>query len=140
MSASPIITQPEAEIMYSPDASPPRVGPIKLQESWKIRELQVTQSQPIPRPERLLLGTLSDLKFRVIKPIHVEVEFREDTVITSWEAIEEFGTGASVYSSAQDLGRTLAELYRALQVDQDNLGPEMQRVWAILQEHVVPRR
>jgi len=141
MSTAPFIAQPKLDTIQSPDAALGfRIGRIKVRAPLEVPGLQITHTQPVPRPARFLLGTLSDQGFRVIKPIPVEVEFREDTIITSWEAIEEFGTGASVFSSAQDLGRTIAELYRALQVDQQNLGPEMQRVWAVLQEHVVTRR
>lgn len=92
------------------------------------------------RPEQILLGTLGNLGFRFIKPITVQLENRETEVVASWPEIDEFGTGTSMSSATEDLGRTVAELYRTLKNDQDNLGPDLERVWLKLQEHVVPRR
>jgi hypothetical protein len=92
------------------------------------------------RPAEILLGTLSDLRFRVIKPIPVSLEAPEGGVIAYWLEIDEFGTGTSTSSSAEELGHTVAELYRSLCSEQDKLGPDLQQVWAKLQEYIAPRR
>jgi len=92
------------------------------------------------RPEQILLGTLGNLGFRFIKPIIVQLENREGVVVASWPEVDEFGTGTSMSSATEDLGRTVAELYCSLKADQANLGPDLERVWLKLQEHVVSRR
>jgi hypothetical protein len=138
---APIITQPPPDLIQSSGA--PIVVRFVRMELPRASEQGPSQPhtiQPGSRPERILLGTLSDLGFRVVKPIEVLLETREDAVIASWQMVDEFGTGTSVSSAATDLGRTVAELYRTLQSDSTNLGPDLRRVWQQLQEFVVPRR
>ncbi len=43
-------------------------------------------------------------------------------------------------SACVELGRTLSELYRSLEADEGRLGPDLQRVWAVLKEYVVRRK
>jgi len=121
-----------------PSALSVRVAPIEYGTAVQT-SLEDIGLQPA-RPDRLLLGTLSDLGFRVIKPIEVQIEGHEGGVVASWPQIEEFGTGVSVSYAVEDLGRTVAELYRTLHLDQGRLGPDLQDVWEKLQEFVVPRR
>jgi hypothetical protein len=96
---------------------------------------------PDTRPEaqhnELLLGTLSKLGFRVVKAIPVKLEKQGDIVIASWQDADEFGTGTSMSSACEELGRTVAELYGSLRAEKDNLGADLMRVWKLLQEHVV---
>ncbi len=99
-----------------------------------------TPFRPVPRPTRVSIGTLSDQGFRVVKPITLDVETRDDSVVATWAEIDEFGAGPSTSDAIEELGRTVAELYRSLQVEQENLGPDLHRVWDILREFVVPRR
>jgi hypothetical protein len=141
MATAPIVVQPPAEVAQPP-GSPytVKILPINLQSALEQMPAQALPFQPGPRPERILLGTLGDLGFRVVKPIAVQLETREDGIVASWPEVDEFGTGTSVSSSAEDLGRTVAELYRTLENDRGKLGPDLQRIWAKLQEYVVPRR
>lgn len=137
---APIVKQPQADVVRSPDAGLTlQVVPMERQEPAADLEIQV-QLQPVPRPERISLGTLSDQGFRVIKPIAVQIETRGDSVVASWPEVEEFGTGASTSYALEDLGRTVAELYRTLQLDETRLGPDLESVWGKLKEYVVPRR
>ena len=94
-------------------------------------------ARPEPRPSHVLLGFLSKVGYRVIKAIPVKLEEEGDNVIASWVDADEFGTGASMSAACEELGRTLAELYESLKTDKDKLGPDLVRVWNLLQEHVV---
>jgi|SRR5579863_1427843 len=139
--AAPIIAQPPPDLIQSTGA-PYAVQFVRIEMpvATEQGQSQPLAIQPGSRPDRILLGTLSDFGFRVVKPIEVLLETREDAVIASWQEVEEFGTGLSVSSATTELGRTIAELYRTLQSDSGNLGPDLQRVWHLLQEFVVPRR
>jgi hypothetical protein len=94
---------------------------------------------PEARPKRILLGTINDCHFRVIKAIPVHLEVRGGTVIASWRAIDEFGTGRSSSLACDDLGRTVSELYRTLKAEESRLGPDLARVWDILRRHIASR-
>jgi hypothetical protein len=63
-----------------------------------------------------------------------------ETVTAIWREADEFGTGDSVFDACEDLGRTVAELYRSLEADELRLGPDLQRVWHLLKEYVAPQR
>jgi len=96
--------------------------------------------QAVPRPTQILLGTLSDRGFRVAKAIPVRLESHDACVVASWQDIDEFGTGRSTSSACEDLGHTVSELYSSLESDQERLGPDLQHVWAVLQEYLVRRK
>ncbi len=104
---------------------------------FHIKLIGPTQEQP--RPTSVLVGSLNDRSFRVAKAIPVNIEDSSGAVIASWSEIDEFGTGASMTSAIADLGRTVAELYRSLDDDKDRLGPDLERVWHLLQQYLVPR-
>jgi hypothetical protein len=134
----PMFTQPPPDVVPAPAGV--KFVPFGLGEQKSDVYTLIYEPHSTHRPERILLGTLGDLGFRVIKPIVVNLEPRDTTVVASWLEIDEFGTGSSTSLAAEDLGRTVAELYRSLHNDQDKLGPDLRRVWVTLQEHILPRR
>jgi len=135
---APIVKQPQADVV---DAGlTVQLMPIEWPKPAPAQMDVRVEVGPARRPDRILLGTLSDQGFRVIKPIAVSLEVRDDSTIASWPAVDEFGTGASISNAVEDLGRTVAELYRTLQLDAARLGPDLHAVWEKLQEFVVPRR
>lgn len=140
----PIVTQPPPDVVQTPAAYGIQIVPFEMAspQLYFVPPVPLApyEQQSKHRPAHLLLGTLSDLGFRVLKPIPVNLEARKDAIVASWQEIDEFGTGSSTSSSAEDLGHTVAELYRSLGSEQDKLGPDLQRVWAKLQEYIVPRR
>jgi len=137
--ARPILAQPKPEVVQTPASYGVKIVPFRGPTPYVDSPL-VYEPQSQHRPKQVLLGSLADPGFRVVKPIQVYLESREDAVVASWREIDEFGTGTSTSSAAEELGRTVAELYRSLQSDRDKLGPDLQRIWVKLQEHVVPRR
>jgi len=123
--------QPPAEAISS-------VGGPVVRPLFGLRVVRPEEMEP--RPVHVLLGTLSTLGFRVIKAIPVILRTEGSTVIASWRDIDEFGTGASMSSACEDLGRTIVELFVSLKADSDKLGPDLKRVWGLLQQHVVEGR
>jgi hypothetical protein len=95
---------------------------------------------PAPLPDTpLLLGTVNDRRFRVLKPIPLEIERQESLVVASWPEIEEFGSGDSLSNAIDDFTKTLVELYQSLTADQSRLGPDLDRVFTVLREYLVYR-
>jgi hypothetical protein len=84
----------------------------------------------------LLLATLFDQRFRVVKAIPVEFEVGEDEVAAVWDEIDEFGMGESRTSSCVNLARSIAELYLTLRRESAFLGNDLARVWSILSDHL----
>lgn len=99
-----------------------------------------THARAATRPAQVLLGTLYDFSFRVVKPIPVRLETNDAFVVASWQDVDEFGTGTSMSSACEELGHTLVELYRSLEADEARLGPDLRRVWAVLKEYLVRRK
>lgn len=124
----------------------PPAEPVSYAGSPAVRGLPhlqivaVMPEQAESRPTQVLLGTLSALGFRVVRAIPVELETEDGTVIASWQEIDEFGTGASMSAACEELGRTVAELYISLEAERETLGPDLQRVWKVIIEHVVQRK
>jgi hypothetical protein len=94
-------------------------------------------AEPEAMPSRILLGTLSAPGHRVVKAIPVNLSLEEGMVVASWRDADEFGTGASMSSALEDLGRTVAELYESLDADKDRLGPDLVRIRGLLHEYVL---
>jgi hypothetical protein len=104
-----------------------------------IRRVKIHIRKREGRPRHILLGTVNDCHFRVIKPIPVNVDVRGNTVIASWRQTDEFGTGKSTSLALDDLGHTIAELYESLEKDETRLGPDLADVWKTLRQYVVRR-
>jgi hypothetical protein len=86
------------------------------------------------QPAELYIGSLPDPRLRLRIPLRVTVE-EEDGVVSVWNSeLEEVGYGSNRGAAVQDFQQTLVELYRTLENDQDRLGPEMERVWGLLQQ------
>lgn len=130
------LDQPGPEIVPAPGEIMIRPQPVQPLRNTMVVRLAV---KPESRPTRLLLGTVNDRGFRVIKAVPVDLEFRGDMVVASWSQIEEFGTGKSTSLACEDLGRTIAELYGSLEADQSHLGLDLADVWRTLQEYVARR-
>lgn len=48
-----------------------------------------------PLPTRVLLGTLSDFGFRLVRAVPIRVEQSGGSVVATWDEVDEFGTGTS---------------------------------------------
>lgn len=136
MAQSAFATQPRPEILPRPDKGF-EVLPF---ESPRHLFLGVELKPSRFRPHQILLGTVNDTDFRVIRAIPVRLEYRDGSVVANWDEVEEFGTGQSVSAACEDLGHTLAELYRSLQADRERLGPDLERVWSVLQNYLTRRQ
>jgi hypothetical protein len=90
-------------------------------------------------PPQLQLGTLSDGRFRVRRPIRVNISTEHGHVIAEAPEFEEYGYGANLSEAVRDFQRTLVELYFTLERDQERLGAGLRAVWAALREAVDKR-
>ena len=61
-------------------------------------------------------------------------------VITEAVEFNEFGFGKNFSEALSDLQRAIAELYFTLEQKQDRLGPDLQHVWANLQQKILRRQ
>jgi hypothetical protein len=104
----------------------------------RLRPIKV-HVHPQGRPKRILLGTVNHADFRVVKPIPVELDRRGKSVVAVWRQTGEFGTGTSTSTACDDLGHTIAELYKSLKADEARLGPDLAKVWSVLKEHITLR-
>lgn len=129
-----ILEQPRPKFVPRPNA--PEATAL---DDRSIRRVKIHIRKREGRPRHVLLGTINDCRFRVVKPIPVDLDTRGATVIASWKLVDEFGTGKYSSLAFDDLGHTIAELYKSLEADQRRLGPDLSKVWAVLQEHVVRR-
>lgn len=99
------------------------------------------QSQPSApsTPSTIMVGTLPSPSIRLRRPLDLRVE-KENEFITVWnEELEELGYGPNLAAAVEDFQQTLLELYRTLQAEQGNLGPEMQALWRRLSEYIEER-
>lgn len=90
-------------------------------------------------PDQVLLGSLRDGRMRVRRAIPVKLGTEGEHIIAEAADFDEFGFGHTVSEALADLQRAIAELYFTLDQEQNRLGPDMQRVWANLQEKIVKR-
>jgi hypothetical protein len=92
------------------------------------------------RLDKINLGTLFDGRFRVQRPIPVTLDRSGEGVSAIWHEIDEFGHADSASVATVELARSLVELYSTLQREQMSLGPDLERVWAVLKQHIEPVR
>lgn len=84
----------------------------------------------------LELGTLRHPALRVVDAFGVVFAMEDGSAHAHAEEIDEFGFGESYSEALVDLQRTIAELYLTLEEDQERLGPDLARVWSVLQTKV----
>jgi hypothetical protein len=89
-------------------------------------------TEPVSEPQRLgeidrslLLGTLMDGRFRILRPIDVTLTKENDDVIAEAHELNEFGFGKNFSEALRDLQRTIVELYLSLTSGQHDLGPDL---------------
>lgn len=102
-------------------------------------EYRPTDLLPADLPAEFVIGSLPHPLLRPRRPLRVTVG-RENDDVTVWsEEFEEIGSGPYLTAAVEDLQQTIVELYLTLRDDQERLGPEMQRLWRIAQQHIEER-
>ncbi len=128
MSTAPLIEQfPAPSAKHQADEVKPGAGTVRL---------TLIVGAPVQIVQALQLGTLRDPALRVIEPFSVSFATEGEDVRACAEEIDEFGFGASHSEALVDLQHTIAELYLTLEEDQDRLGPDLARVWTLLQTKI----
>ncbi len=102
-------------------------------EASNVLPTAVFQSFSTPAPPReFTLGALRDGRLRVVEPIAVTWTTEDGQCVAEAAEINEFGFGDNLTEAIADLQAAIAELYFALDADQERLGPDLQAVRATL--------
>lgn len=80
-----------------------------------------------------MLGTLNDARLRVRQPFQVTMSTENDDFIAEAVEIDEFGFGKNPSASIRDLQLTIVELYFTLNSEAHRLGPDLKRVFHVLE-------
>jgi hypothetical protein len=90
-------------------------------------------------PATLFLSSLHHPQLRLQMPLGLRIE-RENGHVMAWsDDLEEIGYGPTLGAAVEDFQRTVVELYESLHDAQDHLGPDMERLWRVLQLHIGER-
>ena len=83
--------------------------------------------------ESTLLATLNDARLRVRQPFQVTMATENDDFIAEAVEIDEFGFGKNPSAAVRDLQLTIVELYFTLKGEAHRLGPDLKRVFRVLE-------
>ena len=83
-------------------------------------------------PTQCAIDDLRDGRLRVVEPIAVTWTTEDGQCVAEAAEINEFGFGDNLTEAIADLQAAIAELYFALDADQERLGPDLQSVRATL--------
>jgi hypothetical protein len=65
---------------------------------------------------------------------------RENEHVTVWsDDLEEIGYGPTLGAALDDFQQTVVELHESLHAVQERLGPDMTRLWRVMQRHLGER-
>lgn len=102
---------------------------------YSVRELGSTRPQhsliyrptatPARRPKRVLFGAITHPMLRVLRPIPVEISYRQGRYVARFRAADEFGAGSTMSLALEDLGKTLSELFLGLTERRESLGSDL---------------
>jgi len=128
MSTAPLVEQfPAPPVKHQADEVKPGEGTVNL---------TLVFGAPPQIVQTLQLGTLRHPALRVIEPFAVSFAMEGENVRACAEEIDEFGFGASYSGALVDLQHAIAELYFTLEEDSERLGPDLARVWSVLQTKI----
>ena len=99
-------------------------------DTWEMSTSQNTFS----------LGSLRDGRLRVVESVEAVRTTEEGKCVVEALELNEFGFGDSLSEAITDLQATITELYFTLEAEQDRLGPDLAKVWAILSQKVKVRK
>ena len=76
-------------------------------------------------PSEFSLGSLRDGRLRIVEPLRVSWKAEGGGIVLEAYEINEFGFGDNMSEAIADLQIAIAELYLALDADQENLGHDL---------------
>ena len=130
---NPRTEQDDERAAYSPKMEELKV--LELVPLW-IASMRLEKKQ---LPDHFYVGALRDGRLRVVSPISVRSMVENEQIILESEELDEFGFGRTLSEAIIDLQRAIAELYLTLEEEQNRLGPDLERVWSILQQKIQRR-
>ncbi len=87
-------------------------------------------------PDQLLIGSVLDGRLRMVSPIAVKCRKENQDIIAEAVDFNEFGFGKNLSEAIRDLQAAIVELYFTLERESSRLGPDLRRVWEILQQTI----
>lgn len=87
----------------------------------------------------ILIGSVGDARLRIQSPIRVRFTLDAQQFVAEAVEFAEFGFGTNRSEALRDLQLAIVELYFTLEKEQGRLGPDLQNVWARLQERIHKR-
>lgn len=90
-------------------------------------------------PSRLILGNLNHPTLRLRHPLELLIEREDQWIVAAYPELDEFGYGAHLTEAVEDFRQSLIELYLTLKAEQDQLGPDLQKVWQRLHDLIEER-
>jgi hypothetical protein len=134
-----MIPVPEAEL--TPTGSTPvykleEVEPVVTTNAEKTHISVHLGKEPLPLPRTIQLGSMPHKRFRVLKPISVELSRAGEFMIASVAEFEEFGQGENSSEAIDDLTHSIEELFLSLEEEEARLGPDLRALLARLRAHL----
>jgi len=102
----------------------------------ELRQLTMLLTRASSR-RPILLYSLRHPDLRLVEPLSVSLEYDGEQVIAYAPDLDLFGYGDTESEALDDLRRTVADLYYALQEERESLGPMPARVWGYLAHIIV---
>ena len=90
-------------------------------------------------PLSMNLGFLRDGRLRLRQAIRLSFSYESGQVVAEAEGLDEYGSGANLSEAIADLQHALAELYFALEEQQDRLAAGLQRIWEELRTKIAKK-
>jgi hypothetical protein len=118
----------------------PEINEARSRNVWKLPIGKISKvTFGVLPPNKMLLGTLSDGRFKVKSPISVNFKTQDAHIVAEAIGFNEFGYGKNRSEALRDLQVTLVELYTTLDREQARLGSDLYKIWQKLQSIVTKR-
>ena len=95
-----------------------------------------TERDPERRREGLLLESLNDPELRLARPMRLVADYEPGAVIVVWDETRDFGVGPTLEAAVDDFRRSIAEMYRRVELAPGKTGPRIAAVWHVLARYI----
>ena len=134
-----LVSQAASSIVVHANGAPPRSPhrPDAYRATSRVTARTIAGAEATPAV--LTLASLHHPRLRLQIPLSLRIE-RENGHVTAWsDDLEEIGYGPTLGAALDDFQRTVVELYESLHAAQELLGPDMARLWRVMQLHIGER-
>lgn len=97
------------------------------------------KSRSLRIPGEIMLGHLRDGRLKVRKPFNVKMDLEGAQYVAEATELDEFGFGNNASEAIIDLQHAVAELYFTLQEEKEKLGPDLLRIWNVMEDKITSK-